>query len=232
MGGWKFERRWWHLRFGLKNFLVAISLFSLWFGWRVSTMRRVEGAVQKLEEAGCVLVYTSVFTPPEPISVTAAGGSNLTLFLGSGQVVAPTVPDRSYAARFLFGYRKSDLPDGIYLGGYVVLGNDGKPKPSGDTLVADLAPWIGRLPTVSDIDLSDTQVTGACCKSLALISHLRCLSFMDTAVDDDDLEEFALLKQVTYLDLYRTGWSKEGVAKLRERLPNCRISHESTETIE
>lgn len=179
-----------------------------------------------------MLTYPSVSPPPQQaiVAATASGesGTNLILLIDGGQVVIPTAPERSYVARLLLGYRKKDMPESIHIAAYLARDHGGQARLVGDSFVADMVWWVNCLPTITDLDLSESQVTGACSSSIAAMPNLRSVSFESTAVRDSDLDDFALMKQLRRLDLQSTDWTADGIAKLTHRLPQCVIIHEST----
>lgn len=222
---------WWWPRFRLRTFLAAVAVCSLWLGWRAAVVSRIDGAVRQLEESGCFLIYPYPVEAPEPIQIKVASSDgsdpNLTLIMGGGQQGLRTWCDRTYAEKFFLGYRTEDMPVTAIVDSIGMTRDVFHSAPLWNAHLAKIVVWIKQLPTVTDIDLTCTEVTGDCCKSLASLPQLRSVAFDRTDVGDEDLEAFALLTQVESLDLSETKWTKEGIAELQRRLPNCKIWHES-----
>lgn len=82
---------------------------------------------------------------------------------------------------------------------------------------------IATLDQLEELDLSNTSITNCSIKSLAGLSQLRSLSLHSTVIDDKAIPWLSKLQCVTSMDLTETNLSKEGIARLRQSLSQCRI---------
>ncbi len=82
---------------------------------------------------------------------------------------------------------------------------------------------ISRLAGLSQLDLSGTAVTDEGIAPLTRLRQLTSLSLARTIVSDHTLETLARMKQLRHLDLSATHVSEQGIARLRQELPKCRI---------
>lgn len=184
-----------------------MSLASLWLGWRIGDVRRVERSIAALEAAGYRVTY-----PVRVSTRRAADGWRL-------------IPERrrTYAEKVLFGYRRFDSPECVDFGKGGWFNFRGQRDDVDDADVADAAGWIRRLPSVTRVDLSATRVTGDCCPHLAAVPTLRAVLLDATLLDDADIESLASLRQTRKLSLCNTGISSAGVRRLAALMPGCEI---------
>ena len=116
-----------------------------------------------------------------------------------------------------------------------------------DASLGELAASIPTLHTLSLIDLAitdsglehldslalltltlrDADLTSAAVRHLEGLTTLRVLRLGRTLIDDAAVPALATLTGLKQLELTETGITEEGVARLQEALPNCRITHES-----
>jgi hypothetical protein len=80
----------------------------------------------------------------------------------------------------------------------------------------------GRQPHPREVKDADVQEL---LSELRGLGHLRDLSLRWLAITDASLVHLKELKGLTQLDLQDTNVTVEGIALLREALPNCRITH-------
>ena len=73
--------------------------------------------------------------------------------------------------------------------------------------------------------LNRDTITDADLEHLKGLPSLEILSLPDTRVSDAGLEYVSGLSQLEYLDLRNTDVTPEGIRKLQEALPNCKIEY-------
>jgi len=87
---------------------------------------------------------------------------------------------------------------------------------------ADL-PVLANLRLLKNLYIGDTQVTDAGMEQISQLTQLTRLELMGTQITDSGLRPLSNLRGLVYLDVRLTGVSAEGVAKLQQALPGCRI---------
>jgi hypothetical protein len=242
------SRRW--ARFGLRGFFVFVTLAALcaaWIGMHVNRVHRSNHAIAQLQvpqDGRTVTIrYASPFAHAEtlwgeepgfPQQFTPKGPGLLTRLLGVDIFQSPVsltfaAPgnsfswDRDTSGRLVFIREyKSGLTD------------------------ADMK-WVGALSNLQFLSLEPCGITDEGIKHLEDLPHLESLRLTHTAITDDGLVVLLKLPQLKNLDLRSTDVSDaaigvlsqchrlqtldlqmtnvtpEGVATLRERLPNCQI---------
>jgi len=83
---------------------------------------------------------------------------------------------------------------------------------------------LGDFPHLASVDLSRTAVTGSTLAHLAGLEYLTRLNLYGTRVDDAALEHLANLSALESVYLWQTNVTDEGVARLRDALPNAEIN--------
>lgn len=83
---------------------------------------------------------------------------------------------------------------------------------------------LGAFPHLTSIDVSRTAVTGATFGDLAGLEYLTRLNLYGTDVDDAALEHLAEFPALESVYLWGTNVTEEGVALLRDALPNAEIN--------
>jgi hypothetical protein len=73
------------------------------------------------------------------------------------------------------------------------------------------------------VDLHDCKLSDDDLRLLRQLRYLKSLGLRNTALTDSALDEIESLSQLRGLDLAGTKFSKEGRARLREKLPDCNI---------
>ncbi|WP_425395448.1 hypothetical protein [Aeoliella sp.] len=191
-------------RFRLRTFLIAITVFCLLLGWRVAAVESVERPVRELERLGWQVSYDDVDLFPE--------------------LPVPMYPDRrrSYWQKMLMGHQEYDFPDSAWIGKRP---GNGTNDEVGQFLQQSCI-WFNRLPTITVVDFSDTQLTKKSIEPLADCEHLRHLLLSRTNLDDSAIDGLAQLTQLDTLILWETNLTAEGAAELERRLPNCEIDHD------
>ncbi len=84
---------------------------------------------------------------------------------------------------------------------------------------------LGGLDRLRMLDLQGSGITDEDLKGLSLLEGLEGLSLSGTKISDAGLAELVGLKNLKSLVVVRTGVTKEGVTRLRERLPKVKILH-------
>ncbi len=77
----------------------------------------------------------------------------------------------------------------------------------------------------SGMPYTKRDVAEAMLFALKDISDLRTLDLSNMPINDCDLDYVMLMKELRQLDLSHTRITDEGVAKLQQALPNCKITH-------
>jgi len=83
-----------------------------------------------------------------------------------------------------------------------------------------------NLEKLTDLRLSYTDISDAGLKEVAKLQQLRNLALNKAEITDANLKELAKLQQLSTLSLLGTKVTNEGVAQLKEALPNCYILHD------
>jgi len=86
-------------------------------------------------------------------------------------------------------------------------------------------PALVALTQLQYLFLSNTGVTDAGLTALVALTQLQYLDLNNTGVTDAGLSALVALTQLQHLQLYNTGVTHAGVAKLKQTLPNLRVSH-------
>ena len=81
------------------------------------------------------------------------------------------------------------------------------------------------LPSLDALDLPGTQITDAGLEHLKHLPHVSALNIGNTQVTDAGLEHLKGLTTLETLKLDDTQVTDEGVRKLQQALPNCEIKH-------
>lgn len=186
-------------RFRLRTFLIAITLFCLLLGWRISAVERVERPIRELEKLGWTVEYIGY---PNPYS-------------------GPVLP-RPYWRKILSGYHEDDWPR------YVWWGTPTNPNGSTELprIVQESATNINRLPTITAVDLSRAQLDNESLIPPSRCKNVSLLRLDATGLDDSAIDHLAKLTQLESLSLWNTNLTAEGAAELEQRLPNCEIDHD------
>jgi len=95
---------------------------------------------------------------------------------------------------------------------------------SGGSASDDDLARIASFSLLTSLDLSETSVTGASLDALASLEFLTRLNLFGTRVDDAALEHLASFPSLESVYLWNTDVSEEGVAQLRNALPNATIN--------
>lgn len=97
-------------------------------------------------------------------------------------------------------------------------------------LAGDTAITGGSLKTIAGmkrlthLDLHGTAITSRELKHLAALTELRYLNLHGTEIDDEALITLIKLPELEALYVWNTNITEEGAARLRMKLPRCRVS--------
>ena len=83
---------------------------------------------------------------------------------------------------------------------------------------------VADFPHLTSLDLSRTDITGSTLGELAQLQYLTRLNLYGTQVDDAALEHLAGFPALESVYLWQTNVTEEGVARLRDALPNAVIN--------
>lgn len=193
------------LRFRLRTFLVAITLFCLLLGWRISAVESVERPIRELEKLGWNMDYHNS-------SRSSVGNWNK---------LDPN-PPKAYWRKLLFGYRKDDLPYYAWLGSQSDVDTAGELQDS----IQQAVDSIQHLPSLVWVDISEVPLNSNYLATLASCDSVRTLNLESTGLDDTAIDHLAKLTQLETLTIWDTRLTAEGLADLERRLPNCQIEHD------
>ena len=194
----------WRPRLSLRALLVFTTILCLWLGWRVSVVKRVDGAVQAITDAGGSVRY-----PTDLVRDRRYGATGLKEEF-----------DRSYAEKILLGHHAKGMPNWVILSEFGNLEAAG----SGATLPVILRA-IRQVPSIEHIDLAGTRVSSDACLALAQIPHVRWIRLGGARIGDSDLDRLAELTHLEDINLYNTSVTAGGALELAKRLPGCRVHH-------
>lgn len=94
-------------------------------------------------------------------------------------------------------------------------------------LRADSLKAIGRINRLRELSIGDTDVNDASIASLAGMNpHLSVLNLSKTRVTDAGLKHLSVIRTLQELDLTETAVTPDGLRRLKEALPSCKISPE------
>jgi len=200
----------WRPRLSLRALLVFTTLLCLWLGWRVSVVKRIDGAVQTITSAGGGVRY-----PTDILRGRRYGATGLKKEF-----------DRTYVKKILLGHNPKGLPNWVILSQFGEL----ESNPSGGKL-ATITQAIRQLSSIEYVDLANTQLSSNSCLTLARISQIRWVRLGGTRVNDADLDRLAELTHLQDINLCNTNVSDAGAVELAKRMPGCRVHHEVFEQI-
>ncbi len=95
----------------------------------------------------------------------------------------------------------------------------------GDDQLAKLQGELERLPELKILNLASTETGDGGLAHLRGLHQLEYLILYSTKVTDEGIQQLEGLRQLKELDLRETSVTDAGFARLREKLPNCRVSH-------
>lgn len=97
----------------------------------------------------------------------------------------------------------------------------------GRTSISDQAlASIGRMSRLTHLDLRRTPVTDRGIARLTGLAELRYLNLYGTGITDRGLDDIAKCRRLEAVYLWQTAVTPDGIARLRERLPDARIHAE------
>lgn len=93
-----------------------------------------------------------------------------------------------------------------------------------DSTVADAhLSVIGSFKQVEKLGLARTQITDQGIAHLANLAELRYISLNGNRIADESVPHLAKLKRLEEIELFETDFSNDGIKRLKEALPNCKI---------
>lgn len=193
-------------RFRPRTFLIAITVFCLLLGWRISAVERVERPIRELEALGWDISYH---------------GEGDLVQTPDGGIEALVDHRRSYWEKLLLGYRLYDLPDTVWTADRDAVGD----AEEFANVLKRSVPWISRLPSIVEVDLAQYPVDNECVTELARLKRVRLIDLHDTPLDDTSIEQLAKLTQLDELYIWDTDISPAAATELRKRLPDCEINY-------
>lgn len=202
------KRRW--FQFGLRAFLLAFTLLSLWLGFATQRAAEQKRAIAAIRRRGGDVIYQHqydnriIFQPGTP--VVFKGRVMPWLSMGGYQINYEAPPPGPAWLRSLLG---DDYFQTVYQVNMRSCNDDD----------LDL---IAALPDVKQLRLGGVEIANDGLRHIAKINSLESLSLTAIMVTDEGLrhlESLANLKEVSL----ETNASSDAVARLRSALPNCKV---------
>ena len=82
---------------------------------------------------------------------------------------------------------------------------------------------IGRMPTMTHLDLCAHMVTDEGVKALSALDNLRIVWLSRCSITDRSVDALSRLQSLKELNVSHTGVTSAGLARLRDALPDCRM---------
>lgn len=184
------------LRFGVRTFLATLTFACIWLGWAVNHVAKQRDAVRWVRSLGGFVYYDFEWNNE------------------AGESMPDATPPGPYWLRSIVGIDFLATPSAVImttsiqsLGVTMYFNGD----------VSDIS-RLGDMRTLKYLSIAGTQVSDL--SPIAELTHLTVLDISDTKVADvSALENLASLRFL-YLGPAVT---EESQAKLRKKLPNCKI---------
>lgn len=187
------RRRW--FQFSLRGFLVAVTAFAVWFGWKVERARRNREAIEAID---------------------AVGGTYGVRIQGS-KAFLKMAKRLGCDERTFYDVRRLSL-------GPTNRGYDPR-NPVGDEELELLAPHIALFTNMETLDLRDPAITNRGIAALPSLPKVKMIYLYGTGVTDGlagALRKFPALKT---LGLTSTRVTAAGVEEIRRHFPGCKVEH-------
>ena len=230
------KRRWFQFR--LRTLLIAILVLSVplsWFAVRKEKARRQREAVEEIERLGGTVFYPydGLLVPPKRTWLRKLLGNDFFDKVDSVTYV-------NFGPEVITDSSLEPLEGLPYLSWLCLTGtqvtDDGLKLLKGnkhlDTLILqgtqitdDGMKHLKDLRTIKYLDLTNCPITGIGLNHLAANAKLLYLDLDNTQVDDSAVEYLARLTSLQLLTIEGTQVTPEGVKKLQEALPNCKIEY-------
>ena len=97
----------------------------------------------------------------------------------------------------------------------------------GNTITGKGMIHLAQLKKIKGLHLGETKVDDEGIKHLAGLVYLERLWLHDTRVTDGSIDRITKFSRLREIDLRNTAVSAEGVARLRDLLPKCKVLHSS-----
>jgi len=192
------NRRWY--QFSMRTLLVVMLVFCVTVGWVGSRIYHAQRNSERVDAA----VWASELANEKAVAQINMIGGSVDYFFKDGNT-------QSWLQK---GF--DDPGDDVSICQHVRFGG-------GSTSDADLA-VLKRLSDVQSIEVSDTNITDAGLEHLKGLTNLVYLNIENTHITDNGLEQLKGLTNLEYLLLGdKTNVTDEGVKKLQQALPNCKI---------
>ena len=84
---------------------------------------------------------------------------------------------------------------------------------------------LTSLETVAHLRISDTQIANETIREISRLRYLQSLELRGTAITDECVDDLCGLGALTSLDIAKTQISADGVSRLKQQLPSCKITN-------
>jgi Leucine-rich repeat (LRR) protein len=95
----------------------------------------------------------------------------------------------------------------------------------GSSITDESAELLGSLETLAHLRLSDTQITNQTIREISRLRGLQSLELRGTAITDECIDNLCGFGTLTGLDIAKTQITADGVSRLKQQLPSCKITN-------
>ena len=221
------KMRW--FRFSLRTFLLVVTVFCIWLGWKINAARQQKEAVDAILKAGGTVYYDYQILPNIPSENHWNIGYNANALPTGPLLLRKLFGDVCFRKVILVRFSQTNIPEAVLRQltnlpdlthvalQYVKIVPDGSdvPRPIQD---ADFEVF-GQLSRLELLELPAADINGSGLAYLTRLRDLRFLSIQRTNINDTGLESAGALTQLNMLLLDDNPITDEGLRHL-QRLEN------------
>jgi hypothetical protein len=203
-----------HTRFSLRLLFVIATFIAVAFGLLVRWSRLNQIAVRTLKESGAMLRgdYTSDETPWLLRTAFSDYKEYNARHVSFSRTTTVSDADIRILTPHLMTFRNLTL-----------LSFSHQPTMTGRTLARFAKSRAGQ--AVVQLNLNNTGFSDIGVSHLPNLPSLSVLKINGAPISDECIDDLAKIQTLKTLELVDTSISKNGLAKLRKLLPNCRVNH-------
>lgn len=174
------------LRFSVRGLLVAIALIAIWLAWHMHGVNAQRRLVQRVNVLGGSVNYAYQVQRDQQGNYNTDPKAELS----TPQWLVNLLGPDHFSNITIVSLRMTPATD-------------------------DDLRLVGSVPTIENIDLTETKITGAGLRHLKPLRHLRVLGVWKTRVDDAGLRHLAQHHELWNLSLDETDVTDAGLVHLR-----------------